>query len=114
MLGDVAGGFLFWLFRLDVGRGKFKAKPEHMMSAFIDSMSRNTVWQLVSKAQSMEKAGPSVAPENRRLQRDLKITLALFPSTRAEERVEENHLTSTEILSLVENCVAAPPNGSRS
>ncbi len=41
MLGGVAGGFLFWLSRLDVGPGKLKATPDDLISAFIGSMSRD-------------------------------------------------------------------------
>jgi hypothetical protein len=106
MLGDVAGGFPFWLFRLDVGRDKFKTTPNDLMSAFIGSMSRNTVWQLVSKrnplrSRSHQWLWKTVARRDTQ-NRPSSISLNAIGGTRGG-----NHITSAEVHSAFDNCVAA-------
>jgi len=79
MPGAAAGGFNFWLSSPDVDLGELKATPHDVISAFVGSMSRNTVWQLVSK-RNPSKVGAINGSGKPASGGTLAITLARFPS----------------------------------
>jgi uncharacterized membrane protein YeaQ/YmgE (transglycosylase-associated protein family) len=49
MLGALVGGFLFWLFRIDLGLGEIKITGEDLVAAFIGSLVCLGVWWAIRK-----------------------------------------------------------------
>ena len=58
MLGALVGGFLFRLFRIDLGLGEIKITFEDLISAFIGSLLCILAWRLIRR--SAERKKPSV------------------------------------------------------
>ena len=50
MLGALVGGFLFWLFHINLGFGEIKITFEDLISAFIGSLLCIIVWRLIRRA----------------------------------------------------------------
>lgn len=49
MLGALVGGFLFWLFRIDLGLGEIKITGEDLVAAFVGSLVCLAVWWAIRK-----------------------------------------------------------------
>src|SRR5215831_3900789 len=49
MLGALVGGFLFWLFHIDLGLAEIKITFEDLISAFIGSLLCIIVWRLIRR-----------------------------------------------------------------
>ena len=47
MLGALVGGFLFWLFHINLGFGEIKITFEDLISAFVGSLLCIVVWRLI-------------------------------------------------------------------
>jgi uncharacterized membrane protein YeaQ/YmgE (transglycosylase-associated protein family) len=50
MLGALVGGFLFWLFHIDLHMGEIKITFEDLISAFVGSLLCIIVWRLIRRA----------------------------------------------------------------
>src|ERR1051325_7134924 len=50
MVGALVGGFLFWLFPINLGFGEIKITFEDLISAFIGSLLCIIVWRLIRRA----------------------------------------------------------------
>jgi uncharacterized membrane protein YeaQ/YmgE (transglycosylase-associated protein family) len=50
MVGALVGGFLFWLFHINLGFGEIKITFEDLISAFIGSLLCIIVWRLIRRA----------------------------------------------------------------
>ena len=59
MLGALVGGFLFWLFRIDLGLGEIKVTGEDLVAAFTGSLVCLAAWWVIRKflAQKNPAAG---------------------------------------------------------
>jgi uncharacterized membrane protein YeaQ/YmgE (transglycosylase-associated protein family) len=55
MIGALVGGFLFWLFRIDLHLAEIKITFEDLISAFVGSLLCIVAWRLVRRA--TEKQG---------------------------------------------------------
>src|SRR5215831_20718511 len=55
MLGALVGGFLFWLFHIDLGFGEIKITFEDLISAFVGSLLCIIVWRLIRRALGQKK-----------------------------------------------------------
>ena len=55
MAGAVVGGFLFWLFGINLGLGELKVTFEDLISAFVGSMLCITGWWIFRKVQRSRK-----------------------------------------------------------
>ena len=53
MLGALIGGFLFWLFHIDLGFGEIKITFEDLISAFLGSLLCIIAWRVIRRG--MEK-----------------------------------------------------------
>jgi uncharacterized membrane protein YeaQ/YmgE (transglycosylase-associated protein family) len=49
MLGALVGGFLFWLFHIDLGFGEIKITFEDLISAFVGSLLCIIIWRLIRR-----------------------------------------------------------------
>jgi uncharacterized membrane protein YeaQ/YmgE (transglycosylase-associated protein family) len=53
MIGALVGGFLFWLYHIDLHLAEIKITFEDLISAFVGSVLCITVWRLIRR--TMEK-----------------------------------------------------------
>ncbi|HMF45486.1 MAG TPA: GlsB/YeaQ/YmgE family stress response membrane protein [Candidatus Udaeobacter sp.] len=59
MIGAVVGGFLFWLFHIDLRLAEIKITFEDLISAFVGSLLCIIVWRLIRRgAGEKEPNGP--------------------------------------------------------
>ena len=57
MLGALVGGFLFWLFGINLGLGEIKITFEDLISAFAGSLLCIVAWWLIRKFGGQKKRG---------------------------------------------------------
>ena len=50
MIGALVGGFLFWLFHIDLHLAEIKITFEDLVSAFVGSLLCIIVWRLIRRA----------------------------------------------------------------
>jgi uncharacterized membrane protein YeaQ/YmgE (transglycosylase-associated protein family) len=50
MIGALVGGFLFWLFHIDLHLAEIKITFEDLISAFVGSLLCIIVWRLIRRA----------------------------------------------------------------
>jgi len=49
IVGALVGGFLFWLFGVNLGLGEIKVTVEDLISAFVGSLLCVLVWRLIRR-----------------------------------------------------------------
>ena len=54
MLGALVGGFLFWLFHIDLGFGEIKITFEDLIPAFVGSLVCIILWRLMRRGRETQ------------------------------------------------------------